>query len=63
MSPAAFLQYQNNMNLSDMSQFLGEIIEGKSPKRAPNELGPLNMVGKVNAGKKTDGIDPELRTD
>mgnify|MGYP000427380364 CR=1 FL=1 len=30
VSPAAFLQYQNNMNLSDMSQFLGNSNGGGS---------------------------------
>lgn len=53
VSPAAFLQYQNNMNLSDMSQFLGNSMVGdnspsnKNGSTKRNELSPLRVSGKA----------------
>ena len=58
VSPAAFLQYQNNFNLADMSAFMGanlaasdsrEALKQKaSPKAASKvtELSPLRLTGK-----------------
>ena len=32
------------------------------PKKAPTELSPIKMVGKMNLGIKTEGVDPTLAT-
>ena len=32
------------------------------PKKAPAELSPIKMVGKMNLGIKTEGVDPTLAT-
>ena len=44
VSPAAFLQYQNNFNMADMSQFMGGAdAGGNSPKRDGGQKTIANM--------------------
>lgn len=72
VSPAAFLQYQNNFNLADMSMYMGSndnsaaALQKNSPSNAAKatELSPLKLTGKFSAIKESQSNGkPFLQTE